>query len=117
MNIIDPFVPVQKGDSAGNFSTIIVTPAPTNASAVVTLPLGGSNLELENTGSVTVFVEFGVNTATAQVPTATPGSYGIQPGESKLIRRPFFGGVGAQVVATITAAATGALQIAAGDGS
>ena len=113
---LDNFTPSTLAGT-GVASTIIVTSAPGVASAAVTLPGGGGVLELNNTGSVAVFVEFGISTPTVTVPTATAGGYGIMPGQCKLIRRPFIGGQGATLVATITASGTGALQIAAGEGN
>jgi hypothetical protein len=118
----DSFMPSQNagptfaGGQTGGYSTIVVTPAPTTSSAVVSLPPGGEVLELQNSGTVIVYVEFGIKTATATVPTATAGSYPILGGQCKLIKRPLIGGVGADVIATITGTGTGTLSVSAGGG-
>jgi len=117
---LDNFCPAQNANPAagGSGGYCSITIAVTNSSAVRSLPPGGLCLELTNTGSAACFVEFGLSTATALAPSGTStGSYNVQPGQCKLIRRPVMqGGAYADTIATISGTST-TLLVATGEGN
>lgn len=80
------------------------------AAATANLPVGGTSLEFQNTGTVPVFVElFGPATLAATV----AASYPILPGQSKILdRKP-----GDAFISTISTVAAQNLFVSAGIGS
>lgn len=72
--LIDAFLPTDQG-------TITVSVAGTNTTTPI--PANGTFLEVQNSGSVIVFMELGAANQVAAVATGYP----ILPGQSKIIRR------------------------------
>ena len=84
---------------------------------------GGNSLELNNVaGNETVYLEFGVGSATAIVPTTTVlGSYPVYAGQCKLIRRPMankgMGPVCDTVAVICESGKSGSIVVSCGEGS
>jgi hypothetical protein len=71
-----PFAPVSQGTK-----TLSCTNASAATALAVTLTSNQTQLEIQNRGTVDVYVEAGVSTVTAAVATGYP----VPPGQSKLI--------------------------------
>lgn len=98
---VDNFVP-----APGKTVTIVVGVGAVTAN----LPAGGSSLELQNTGTVPVFVELFGDTPLAATVAA---SYPILPGQSKILDRK----QGDVFISTISTVAAQNLFVTAGIGS
>lgn len=79
----------------------------TSTSGAATIPKNARVLELQNEGTVTVFVKWAESAA-----VATTSDYPVLPGQAKTITV----GPGAGSVAAITASGTATLYVSAGEG-
>ena len=99
---MDPFIPAVA-------KTVTITVS--NTAATSALPTGGADLEYNNQGTSTVFVEV---TGGGLVTTATvAASYPIPPGQCKIVGRPD----GATQISTISAIAGQTFYVSAGVGN
>lgn len=80
-----------------------IAPTGTSAATVLPLQIPGAQCELNNLGTVTVFVVFGISTAVAVATT----SYPVQAGHAKVLSVP----VGCTHIACVTAGTTGSLAV------
>ena len=84
-----------------------VTFSVTSTSGAQTIPKNARVLELQNEGTVTVFVAWAESAA-----VATTGDYPVLPGQAKTVTV----GPGSGSVAAITASGTATLYVSAGEG-